>query len=859
MPIILFTLFIFFGNVHIVHAENGADQTNRLNAPAGLSLEQVDDGYFTVGDFGATNSATVNPSDVSKGEISRPDEVRLTNDNNQLSSIWSNVDNGNYLDITHKQKMSMWLYFGNKGSSGDGMALVLQNGGIDAISRKNDGTPSPGETLGVWASDSNGAQSSRDELAKTAIQNSWALEFDTFKNVTKTPVLASGFDVDLNGLSSYSDEHIAWNYPAEGSTYNQYGSGPNGYYYSMNHEDAREKLHLTTNNYKVNSGQAIWHHLTVEYTPPVTKGSNLATLKYTFNDKNPDGSQGSNIPDEEFSKTVQLDLSKFHLNGNTKLRYGFTGSTGTVFAENMAVFETMPSLVEAESNVVVNDATQGNREIADGGKNVHDGDKMNFNYNVTYDSGEKDLADIKATISLPGHMTYASSGQVGTVSYADGSKSEPIDASEIKDGVLTHTLARSLNNGLNTAQIQLNGVAKIDQSNGADVSTKVASTHTDITGNLYSDDVYTPSFTIDPVTTHLTLSAINPTISVYPGDKFFLNGQYSYDDGTAVDNTKMHYYVNVDGTHDYSFGDTDSFDGYFSIYGQHKDDNGNLVSNFPQDDFSKGKHTITVYAMDDNYIVSKPVTYTVDVQTPKPVLSVDGDSEINTTLSAGNINLPVNLTYDDKYGFDSSDVTWHTKVQGTGVEATTALTDGSANPKTSSKFVQTLRDSDLKIDKAGKYTLTAYVTDKNGQSSESITFTVIVRDKTASLTYRNSYSFGAVNASDETVYDRRSGDWTLGVNTTESDWSLSATASDLKSNEGSATLNGNLEYIDNDGNSQSMKTKTFLGEDKNVTSDKKDISGSWKDESHGILLKVMPNPVAGGYTGTISWDLTNSL
>lgn len=857
MPIILITLFLIFGNVHIAHAETWADKVPRINGPAGLSLQQDTDGYFTVGDFSSfsnqVNSATVNPS--GDGETSRPDQVRITSGSSQLGAIWSNVENGNYLDVTHKQKMSMWLYFGSSLNAGDGMALVLQNGGVNAIGQIN-GVPSRGETLGVWANDSDSSQSDPSELAKTAIPNSWALEFDTFLNNTNG--ISNDFDVDLPDISGTADQHIAWNYPASANSYTLHGSGPNNYYYSLNHKDARENLYLSAVS-KYNQAIAFWHHLTIEYTPPKEKGGNLATLKYSFNDKNPDGTEGSNIPSQEFSKTIDLDLNEFHLNGNTKLRYGFTGSTGDAASENMAVFETMPSLVEAESNAVVNDATQGNREIADGGKNVHDGDKMNFNYNVTYDSGEKDLAGIKTTINLPSHMTYAGSGQVGTVTYSDGSKSEPIDASEIKNGVLTHTLARSLNNGLKTAQIQLNGVAKIDQSGGADVSTTVASTHTNITGNLYSDDIYTPSFTIDPVTTHLTLSTSNPTINIYSGDKFFLNGQYSYDDGTAVDNAKMHYYVNVDGKHDYNFGDTDSFNGWFSIFGQHKDDNGNVVSNFPQDDLSKGKHTITVYAIDDNYIVSKPVTYTVSVQTPKPVLSVDGDGKVNTTLSAGNINLPVNLTYDGKYKFDSSNVTWHTKVKETGTEATTALRDGSADPKTSSKFAQTLQDSDLKIDKAGKYTLEVYVTDKNGQSSDKIDFTVTVLDKTASLTYRNSYSFGAVNASDEIIYDHRSGDWTLDVNSTESDWSLSATASDLKANEGSGTLNGNLEYINNDGNSQSMKAETFLDEDKNVTSGKKDISGSWKDASHGILLKVMPNPVGGGYTGTISWNLTNSL
>jgi hypothetical protein len=51
-------------------------------------------------------------------------------------------------------------------------------GGINAISRFN-GKPAPGETLGVWGADFDNS-SSNPRISETAIQNSFAIEFDTF-------------------------------------------------------------------------------------------------------------------------------------------------------------------------------------------------------------------------------------------------------------------------------------------------------------------------------------------------------------------------------------------------------------------------------------------------------------------------------------------------------------------------------------------------------------------------------------------------------------------------------------------------------------------------------------------------------
>jgi hypothetical protein len=65
------------------------------------------------------------------------------------------------------------------------MAFVLQNdpNGTTA-SAKVSSSSIIGETLGVWGVDTNNKLQDGDEFAKTAIQNSWALEFDTYTNTS---------------------------------------------------------------------------------------------------------------------------------------------------------------------------------------------------------------------------------------------------------------------------------------------------------------------------------------------------------------------------------------------------------------------------------------------------------------------------------------------------------------------------------------------------------------------------------------------------------------------------------------------------------------------------------------------------
>lgn len=110
------------------------------SAPRGLDIADPTflQGVFTMknSDKNMNSSKVIlrHPNDISD----KTGILRVTHGFNQLGSIWSNVDESNFLDVSQDQSMSMWLYFGrpinseSPGEVGDGMAFVLQNAKPDS-------------------------------------------------------------------------------------------------------------------------------------------------------------------------------------------------------------------------------------------------------------------------------------------------------------------------------------------------------------------------------------------------------------------------------------------------------------------------------------------------------------------------------------------------------------------------------------------------------------------------------------------------------------------------------------------------------------------------------------------------------
>ncbi|WP_025025187.1 hypothetical protein [Companilactobacillus nodensis] len=842
-----------------VRAELLADTWGRQATPQGLSLTNSENSnsYFTyVNNFSATVPNTAKVIRGQNPKYPESDAVQLTDNINQISSIWSDVDKGNYIDTAIPQRLSMWLYFGHATTPADGIALVLQNDSRKeaAISTYNK-EPLPGETLGVWGPDKDKNQTKPTVIAAGAIQNSWALEFDTFLNRNSTAGLASYFDNDFeSGLVAgiIGNQHMAWNYPGIADTY-LYDWMNGGSVYRMVHKDPKEFLNLTKNS----DGDNSWHHLTLNYLPPVA-GSTEATLIYSFNDKKTNGEAGSmlNTPnDQPYSNTIELELANFHFdkdeNGvtDTKLRYGFTGSTGAQASLNMAVFETMPSLVNASSEVKAYNVSQGNREIKAGDTKSYNNNVIKFSYNVNYLSGQNDLLNTVATINLPGNMTYATTGNIGNVVYSDG-KTEPIPVSEVSNGIVTHRLQRDLNNGLKGAKIEITGVTKIASGSS---KTEVASAHAGIKGDLYKDDLNTPNFYIIAEPRHLSISSTSAESQTAAlGSPLHFAGTMSYDDSTVIKNENMSIIVTANGQV-VTTKDTASKDSLFSL------------DMTDESLFPVGSYPVTIQVVDQNGIASNILTYDVTVTSADPVLSTD-NSELTAIQSLGTVNIPAHVTYDGSLSFDSSNLTWHMKVMNE--DGTEVIKDNISAPiqdtfagVTAQDFVQVFNLDTLGITKPGKYQIQAYVKNQHDRASNTVDYSLEVIAKSANLISDKNYSFKPINTSGESRIVDRAGDWTLEVNSIESDWTLTAKATDLtgKDADGNSIgdLNGNMVFVDSDKIMQNMNSYVLIDEQKEAITHNRDIGGNWKS-NEGILLNVLPNPVGGVYTGMIDWTLNNT-
>lgn len=566
-----------------VKAASSMDALNEQNAglstaPDNLGLDQT---LFTRGDFseylnsdGKAISNMANLMNSNGGFSGDLRAIRMTYNTNQAGAIWSNVAGGNYIDITKKQTLSMWLYFGpttHKNTSesfGDGMAFVLQNSsqGTSAFSHKGT-TLGVGETLGVWGVDNDLTVSDPQTIANTAISKSWALEFDTHTNSSGSPGFADGFDKGITG------SHIAYGYPGDPNTYTRMGSKPiygilgtllsGGYYYQQKHSGT---MPVTLHDGK-------WHHLTVSWDPVTFQAT------YSFNDKNPDGSKGKNPLN---ITTDPIDRTKFGVVPNNQLRWGFTATTGESYQANLIAFESIPSSVEGEADATITDKTKNKDIVA--GDSVNSNDSLTINYNLKYDSGRDAWTNIVAELTLPDNITYNadSNGNVGVITYSDGTI-ENIPIGELSGTSLKHKLKQELSDsGKTSAVISINGVA-----NSVSSDTSVATQRSTIDSDTLIKNVDTPNFVIKK-SKPINLNLDQNNISVGPDKDANITGNVFYTDGTTVTNSDISVYAKLNG----KSLDTFKLD--------NNDASGKLNFKISSDELIEDSNTLEVYVMDSD-------------------------------------------------------------------------------------------------------------------------------------------------------------------------------------------------------------------------------------------------------------------
>lgn len=457
-------------------------------APQGIQLSKYFEKGASVTNY--TNNAqvgTVTTSPFAKNT----GYVQLTTDNTkqaEIGSIWSK--SGFEFDLNKDQTASMWLYFGNKGvSAADGMALVLQNDakGASAIAGTNSDGKRYGEALGVWGADANSTNNSLQ--ATTGIQNSWALEFDTNLNSTfSSSNTGLGNAFDINQISP----HISWGYPGNTGDYSSKGvSGSLGRtYYSAT---LAHRNTIDGDDYTFLSNGA-WHHLIFKWDHTTKK------FTYSFDDKDP--TTGGPTGKTRTITTPAIDTTKF-ASSTGKLRWGFTGSTGTnsLAENNLVIFEQIPDLIETTASAKLTDKTSGTviDSSTAGTQTLNGNDEVQVDYQAGYTSG-KDTAwsNISANLNLPTNITYKSA----TVTY-DGQEAETLSLDGLSSSQIAYTL-KDLSADNPGATISLKGTV-----NNVSTSSATAATTSRFVGDNAVQTVTIPGFNVKQVVNNLKLSISN--------------------------------------------------------------------------------------------------------------------------------------------------------------------------------------------------------------------------------------------------------------------------------------------------------------------------------------------------------------
>ena len=146
-----------------------------------------------------------------------------------------------------------------------------------------------------------------------------------------------------------------------------------------------------------------------------------------------------------------------------------------------------------------------------------------------------------------------------------------------------------------------------------------------------------------------------------------------------------------------------------------------------------------------------------------------------------------------------------------------------------------------------------------GNKSNTLTFTIDVVNKSAVLQLNTEgYSFKNINAFYKGLVGRK-GDWKVNVNSVNTNWNLTASAS-LLTQENSFdktidTFNGNIVYKSNQ-NIEAMGEPIEIARSDGDSETGTTIIGQNWLPSEGILLQSNGKTKQGGkYKGTINWDL----
>lgn len=516
------------------------------DAPDGIKLEDS----FNLNPVGNNSHAKI-------VQNKNGNDVCILTDNNksQMAALWSKADY--LLDLNKDFTARMQLYLGDKGTSAaDGITFTLHNDprGNEAFSKSD-----KGGALGIYPSQK--VKNTQDAVNE-AVQNSFAIEFDTHQNTGKN----NAYDENSGG-STPGANHIAATLPSSLDTYDiQRGLFGNTLKVKIRHNLLSEPINLP--NGALSNGA--WHDFKIEYDHT----ANLFT--YTF-----DGT----------TRTAQVSRDIF---GSDYVYWGFTGTTGGNSAINAVVFSELPEIVSAEATT---DILKNGESILN--KQVNVGDELTYSLKVNYIEGMENWEDIVPDIALNPYVDYIPNTL--SIIYPDSSANENVEPTyDAEHHLIIPELSHDLGDADRTVEISFK--VKVKEINSDDTVIPVADV-TEFIGDNYMVAPYETDYLI--LNTKSLIPEIkladnlsNQTISLFPANKeLVIAGQWK--DKTS---DKVNLYCQLNGQENL-LGE--------NVANVNKDVLTDFSYPIPLESLHLGENQVTVYVKNEQGYVSNIEQFTI--------------------------------------------------------------------------------------------------------------------------------------------------------------------------------------------------------------------------------------------------------
>lgn len=287
--------------------------------------------------------------------------------------------------------------------------------------------------------------------------------------------------------------------------------------------------------------------------------------------------------------------------------------------------------------------------------------------------------------------------------------------------------------------------------------------------------------------------------------------------------------------------------------------------------FGRANATTTPKTVASEHVAYKSMRFVEDSMSPSFIINERFNLTTEDNLNLGTLNImdPVNnqvnlnltANYEKGTAFDKKNFTLYTKVDD---KAATSTVISTADQKTSYDISNNIANSTMLTANylgVGTHKITVLAVDSMGRTTTPITYTVTVQGVESKLDVDPEVSFRDIHYEETKGYVNRSGNWKVKVESTDTPWTLTATADPLTMEDDTTQVVGPMFFRDKAGVDHTLENETPIiatYDNADPSSRTTDVGGSWGDDD-GILLESEGVKKAGHYTSQIKWVLTNSL